>query len=54
MDVQEVVEVALQIVGVASMVAVITPTPKDNMILAVLKAGLNALAMNWGKAENKE
>lgn len=52
-DVQRWIEIALQVVGAASMIAALTPNPTDNAVLAVIKIGLNALAANWGAAENK-
>ena len=53
-QIPEYVEIGLQIVGVASLIATVTPTPKDNVVLGGIKTVLNVLAGNWGKAENKE
>ena len=54
MEVQEVIQQALQIVGLLSTIAVFTPTPKDNLVLKALHAVLTYGAMNWGKAKNKD
>lgn len=54
MDIQSTIEVALQVIGVASIVAAVTPTPVDNVVLAVLKKVLNITAMNVGKAKNAD
>ena len=53
-NIPEYVEIGLQIVGVASLIATVTPTPKDNAILGVAKKVLDTLAGNWGKAKNKD
>ena len=47
-------EVALQDIGVLSVVAAITPTPIDNAVLVMLKKIINAGAFNWLEAENKK
>lgn len=47
-------QIAAQVVGVASMVATITPTPKDDGVLRIAKSILDIFAMNFGKAKNKE
>ena len=52
-QVKQIIEIALQIVGAASLAAAITPNPADNAILAIIKVALNAVAANWGAAENK-
>ena len=49
----EYVELALQLIGALSMVAAITPTPKDDNLLADVRKILNVFAMNWGQSENK-
>lgn len=54
MEFIDMIELALKVVGAASIVATITPTPKDNMILGVLKKVLDVLAQNYGKAQNKQ
>ena len=35
-------------------IATLTPTPKDDGFLFVLKKGLDLIAFNWGKAKNKD
>lgn len=49
-----IIEGALHVVGVASIIAVFTPTPTDNVVLKVLKKCLDFAAMNWGHAKNAE
>jgi hypothetical protein len=51
-QVREIVEVSAQIIGVASVIASVTPTPVDDGILAVLKRILNIFAFNIGQAKN--
>ena len=41
------------VVGLLSVIAVVTPTPKDDMILIALRKLLNLGAMNFGQSENK-
>ena len=45
---------ALEIIGAASVVARLTPTPIDNLVLVALKTAINFIAMNSGPAENLE
>ena len=53
-DLKNYSEVALQVIGVLSVVAAITPTPIDNAILVGLKKLINLGAFNWLEAENKK
>lgn len=46
------VENALKVIGVLSMIATITPTPVDNIVLATLTKVINLGGMNFGKAKN--
>jgi hypothetical protein len=46
------VQLAMQLIGFASVVAAITPTPVDDGILKTLKGILNIIAMNVGQAKN--
>lgn len=48
---QEKVEFALAIVGALSMIAAVTPTPKDDGILFVIKQVLNLFAGNFRHAK---
>lgn len=50
----EYIQVALTVVGTASAIASITPTPKDDLVLMVLHKILNVLAFNFGKAKNEK
>lgn len=40
------------VVGVLAVIATITPTPVDNVVLGVLKKALDIGAFNFGKAKN--
>ncbi len=51
MDYAELIEKALQIIGIASAIAAITPTPTDNVILGVIRQILNVMAANVGQAK---
>ena len=42
----------LAIIGGAAILATMTPTPKDDAILAKVKKVLDFIAMNIGKAKN--
>lgn len=53
-QIPEYVEIALQIVGVASLIAAVTPTKKDNVVLGGIKTVLNVLGGNWYQAKNKD
>ena len=44
----------LSVIGAASAIAALTPTPKDNEFLAKVKGLVNLLALNFGHAKNKE
>ncbi len=51
-SIQQIAEIAAQVIGVAAVVATITPTPVDDGILMTLKKVLSILAMNIGQAKN--
>lgn len=53
-SIQNMIEIALKVVGAAALVATVTPNPTDNVILGVAKQVLNVLAANFGKAKNAE
>lgn len=44
--------IALQVVGVAAVIARFTPTPVDDGIILAIRKILDQLAMNAGHAEN--
>jgi len=52
-DLTRYAEIALQVIGLLSVVAAVTPTPVDNAILITLKKLINLGAFNWLQAENK-
>ena len=53
-QIEHFVEVALQVVGVGSVIAAVTPTPIDNVVFVALKKLINLIGFNFAKAENKE
>ena len=52
MEPKEIAEIALQVIGVLSVIAAVTPTPVDNAVLIVLKKIINLGGFNWLEAEN--
>ena len=46
-------QIATSVIGTASVIAAITPTPKDDAILAVLRKAIDFLGFNFGYAKNK-
>lgn len=51
--IEEYIELALAVVGLASIVATMTPTNVDNKAVDIVSKFVHLLAMNFGKAENK-
>lgn len=52
-EVQQVVNAAGAIVLVASIITAVTPTPKDDHWLSIVRQVLDVLAVNLGHAKNK-
>ena len=52
-SIYEYIQIATMVVAVASAIASITPTPKDDEFVAKLYKILDALALNIGKAKDK-
>lgn len=50
--VQNLLDMAFWVVGVASAIAALTPTPADDHFLSGARQVLDALACNWGHARN--
>ena len=48
-----IITIALSVVGTAALIAAVTPTPKDDAIVAQLRKVVDFLAANWGNAKNK-
>ena len=46
-------QIATSIVGIASMVAALTPSPADDGVLRAVRKALDFLAFNFGNASNK-
>lgn len=53
-NVEEIFSVATAIVAAASLIAALTPTPKDDSFLAKAKAVINFLAINVKNAKPKQ
>ena len=45
--------IALQVVGIAALVATMTPNKTDNKIVDAISKIINLLGANFGKAKNK-
>lgn len=45
-------EILGTLIGIASAIAAVTPTPKDNVVLGVLRKVLDIFALNVGGAKN--
>jgi hypothetical protein len=54
LDWVSILEAMLMVIGGAATIAAMTPTPKDDGILAKMKGVLDFVAMNVLKAKNKE
>jgi hypothetical protein len=50
----ELLEIAGLVVAAASAIAAMTPTPKDDGVIKVIRKIVNALALNVGKAKSKD
>ena len=46
-------EIALQVVGIAALVATLTPTENDNKVINLISKLIHTLGANFGKAKNK-
>jgi hypothetical protein len=46
-------QIALQVVGVAALVATLTPTKSDNKIIGLVQKLIHLLAANVGKAKSE-
>jgi len=54
LDISGIAIALLAIVGGAATLAAMTPTPKDDIVLAKIKKVLDFVAMNIGQAKNKD
>lgn len=50
----ELVEVASLVVAAAAAIAALTPTPKDDGVIRVIRKVVDGLALNVGKAKNRD
>ena len=46
-------EIALQVVGVAALIATLTPPDTDNRVINLISKLIHTLGANFGKAKNK-
>ena len=46
-------EIALQVVGIAALVATLTPTDTDNKVINLISKLIHTLGAIFGKAKNK-
>lgn len=49
-----VIRIVFEVIGVFAMGATMTPNSSSNPVIDVLMRIINALGMNFGKAQNKE
>lgn len=50
----EILEVVSLVVAAAAAIAALTPTPKDDGVIKVIRKIVDALALNVGKAKNRD
>lgn len=50
----EILEVVSLVVAAAAAIAALTPTPKDDGIVKAIRKVVDALALNVGKAKNRD
>lgn len=50
----EILEVASLVVAAAAAIAALTPTPKDDGVIKTIRKVVDALALNVGKAKNRD
>ena len=53
MSIEEITTIATSIVTIASIIAAITPTPKDDNLIRKIYKIIDLLAINVGKAKEK-
>ena len=53
MNIEEITTIVTSVVTIASIVAAITPTPKDDNIIRKIYKIIDLLAINIGKAKDK-
>ena len=53
MSISEVIPYATAVIAIASIIAALTPTPKDDQMIGKLYKLIDLLAVNVGKAKNK-
>ena len=50
---EQIIDIATAIIAIASIIAAVTPTPKDNVWLEKAMKFINILAVNVANAKNK-
>ena len=53
-DIVDYTQIAITVIGIASMIATITPNKTDDKYMQMLLTFINKLAMNVGQSKNKE
>jgi len=51
---EQIIDIATAIIAIASIIAAVTPTPKDNVWLEKAMKFVNLLAVNVGNATNQK
>jgi len=51
---QEYYMIASAVIGTAAMIAAITPSPRDNQVVGVLRRIIDFIGFNFGFAKNKD
>lgn len=51
--ISQIFDIATSVVGTAAMIAALTPTPKDDIILGTLRKALDFVGFNFLFAKNK-
>lgn len=46
------IELAVHVIAAASVIAALTPTPKDDSVVSKVRAVVDLLAFNFGNAKN--
>lgn len=49
-----ILEIVAQVIGVAALIAALTPNETDNKIIAMVGKFFDVLGANWGRATNRD
>lgn len=53
MNAEQVVQILTLVISLAAAITALTPTPRDDGWVRTVRKVLDALALNWGHAENR-